>query len=116
MDRQQRLNRKFSYLQRLYEITFEDISQELLNECDININFELTDNIKRLIEIDEEIHQLKKRVKYAYETDIDLKDESRDLFHRLSLVHKAIFEVMRTEFDITSCWENEKGRLEYVQC
>ena len=39
MDRKTRLDRKFNYLQNLYEITFEGLSQELLSECKIYINF-----------------------------------------------------------------------------
>ena len=116
MDRQQRLNRKFNYLLSLYQITFEGISQELIDCCQPDIDFELVDDIESLIKIDQEIHQLKKRVKQVYNTNEDLLDESRDLFHRLSLVHKAIYETMRTEYNITSCWENEQGRLEYVKC
>lgn len=116
MNRQQRLKRKFMYLQNLYEITFEGLSQELLDECQVDINFELKDNVDCLIKIDQDINQLKKRVKYVYNTDKELLDESRDLFHRLSLVHKALYETMRTEFGICDCWENEKGRLEYVKC
>ena len=116
MDRKERLNRKFNYLQNLYLITFKDLSDELINACQVDINFELTDNVDCLIKIDQDINQLKKRVKFVYNTDKELLDEARDLFHRLSLVHKALYETMRTEFGICDCWENEKGRLEYVQC
>ena len=116
MDRQQRLNRKFNYIQNLYNIAFEDISDELITQSQAYLNFELVDDIESLIKIDQEIHWLKKRVKQVYNTNKDLLDESRDLFHRLSLVHKAIYETMRTEYNITSCCENEQGRLEYVKC
>lgn len=114
--REERLNRKFNYIQNLYEITLEDFSQEFLDVCQVDITFQLTDDIKNLIKIDQEINQLKKRVSKIYDTNKDFLDESRDLFYRLGLVHKAIRETMRTEFGIIDCWENEKGRLEYAQC
>ena len=116
MDRQKRLERKFNYLNNLYEITLEDFSQEFLDACQVEINFELIDDIKSLIKIDQEINQLKKRVSNIYDINKEMLDESRDLFYRLGLIHKAIREIMRTEFGIIDCWENEKGRLEYVQC
>ena len=116
MDRCKRLERKFNYIENLYKITLEDFSQEFLNACQIDINFELTDDIKILIKIDQEINQLKKRVSNIYDSNKSMLDESRDLFHRLSLVHKAIRETMRTEYGIIDCWENKDGRLEYVQC
>ena len=114
--REERLNRKYSYIENLYKITFKNFSQEFLDACQVNINFELTDDIKSLIRLDQDIHQLKKRVSKIYDTNKEMLDESRDLFYRLTLIHKAIIETMRTEFDIINCWENENGRLEYVQC
>ena len=45
LTREARLNRKFNYIQNLYEITFEDFSQEFLDACQIDINFQLTDDI-----------------------------------------------------------------------
>ena len=116
MDRQQRLNRKFNYIQNLYNIAFEDISDELITQSQAYLNFELVDDIESLIKIDQEIHQLKKRIKQVYNTNEDLLDEARDLFLRLTLVHKAIRETMRVEFGIIDCRENEQGRLEYVKC
>ena len=107
---------QFNYIQNLYEITLEDFSQEFLDVCQVDITFQLTDDIKNLIKIDQEINQLKKRVSKIYDTNKDFLDESRDLFYRLGLVHKAIRETMRTEFGIIDCWENEKGRLKYAQC
>ena len=115
MERQQRLNRKFNYIQNLYNIAFEDISDELITQSQAYLNFELVDDIKILIKVDQEIHQLKKRIKQVYNTNEDLKDEASDLFHRLTLVHKAIRETMRVEFGIIDCCENDQGRLEYVK-
>lgn len=116
LTREERLKRKFNYIKNLYEITFEDFSQEFLDACQVEINFQLIDDIKCLIKIDQDINQLKKRVSNIYDTNKEMLDESRDLFYRLGLVHKAIRETMRTEFGIIDCWENKKGRLEYVQC
>ncbi len=115
MDRNENLNRKFNYLQNLCDITFKDLPEALINACQIDINFDFKDNLDSLIKIDKSINQLKKRVRKVHNTNKDLLDECKDLYHRLSLVHKAIYETMKTEFGICDCWENEEGKVEYAR-
>ena len=109
------LNIKIKYLQNLCEITFADISEELINACEIDINFDLKENVQSLIKVDQDINQLKKRIRKVCSTNKELVDECRDLYNKLFLVHKAIYETMKTEFGIVDCWENENGTLGYAR-
>ena len=115
LNREERLTRKFNYIKNLYESALEDISEVLINLCNIDLDIQFKDDINYLIKIDQEIHRYKKAIKCCYERNKNY-DDCKELFFRLSLVHKAIYEVMKTEYNIISCREDEKGRLEYVQC
>ena len=117
MTKQERIKRKWNYIQKLYNIAFDGISDELIEicQCDRDLIF-IDDDLKELIHIDQEINQYKHRIKDCRNKYENYIDDCRELFHRLSLVHRAIYELMKTEYDIVSCWEKENGRLEYVQC
>ena len=100
LTKEQRVVRKLNYIKNLYEIALDDISESLINLCNINLDIELKDDINYLIKIDQEINTYKKAIKCVHERNKGWDD----------------CKVMKTEYNIISCWENEKERLEYVQC
>ena len=67
LTKEQRVVRKLNYIKNLYEIALDDISESLINLCNINLDIELKDDINYLIKIDQEINTYKKAIKCVHE-------------------------------------------------
>lgn len=114
MERQQRIELKLDYINNLYRIALKGISADLLELCEIKSNLEFADDLKSLLKVDNTNYVQIQRLRKIFKNYAD-PDECRELYHRLFMVHKAIFTLLKEEYNIHSCWENEVGRLEYLK-
>lgn len=114
MTKEQMIEKELRYLARFYMICIQDISPELLEYCCINPHFELIDNAKILMKIDNEIFAQYKRVKQATKTYRHNTAEAVLLASRFKDVHKEFLRVLQEYYGVENCYE-KGGNLTYLK-
>ena len=106
--REERLNRKFEYLYKRYDLAFEDI------DCGIkklNLNFE--DDYGSIIKVHRAIRAQRKEIKSypSFDKDVNLQE----LNERLFFLNKEVMYLLEKQYNIVQFTVNDKGEECYVQ-
>ena len=115
-----KVDNRIAYLNGLYQGVWLGNSTEVIDICKFQTDIYFEMDKSKLIKADRLIwQQIQTCRKLCNKKSIfhskDFYSQLERIESALTVVHKRIFNILQKDYNIDSCWENDKGELDYLR-